>query len=60
MLAKYAFQLSQRFNLFYHKYHILSEPDPHRKQYLLLVAGVVRSQLTKALELLGFDIPAMM
>jgi arginyl-tRNA synthetase len=59
-LAKYAFQLSQKFNLFYHKYHILSEPDRHRKQHLLLVAGVVRSQLTKALDLLGFDVPAMM
>jgi arginyl-tRNA synthetase len=59
-LAKYAFQLSQKFNLFYHKYHILSEPNTYRKQYLLLVAGAVRSQLTKALELLGFDVPAMM
>ncbi|HEX6465708.1 MAG TPA: arginine--tRNA ligase, partial [Terriglobales bacterium] len=34
-LAKYAFQLAQMFNNFYHKHHILNEPDEQRKQFLL-------------------------
>jgi len=59
-LAKYAFHLAQRFNLFYHKYHILSEADPLRKQHLLLVAGLVRMQLEKALDLLGCAVPPKM
>ncbi len=59
-LAKYAFHLAQRFNLFYHKYHILSEADPLRKQHLLLVADLVRRQLQKALDLLGCEVPPKM
>jgi arginyl-tRNA synthetase len=60
MLAKYAFQLAQKFNIFYHKYHILSDPDPVRRAHLLLVVDLLRRQLKKALELLGFDVPIMM
>jgi arginyl-tRNA synthetase len=59
-LCKYAFYLAQRFNLFYHKYHILSETDSDRKAHLLLVVDLVRSQLTKALDLLGCEVPPMM
>jgi arginyl-tRNA synthetase len=59
-LSKYAFHLAQQFNLFYHKYHILSEVDPDRKAHLLLVVDLVRSQLTKALDLLGCEVPRMM
>jgi arginyl-tRNA synthetase len=59
-LSKYAFHLAQRFNLFYHKYHILSEADQDRKAHLLLVVDLVRSQLTKALDLLGCEVPPLM
>jgi arginyl-tRNA synthetase len=59
-LSKYAFHLAQKFNLFYHKYHILSETDADRKAHLLLLVELVRSQLTKALELLGCEVPPMM
>jgi arginyl-tRNA synthetase len=59
-LCKYAFHLAQKFNLFYHKYHILSEPDPDRGASLLLVVHLVRRQLTKALELLGCEVPPIM
>jgi arginyl-tRNA synthetase len=59
-LCKYAFYLAQRFNLFYHKYHVLSETDPDRKAHLLLVVDLVRSQLTKALDLLGCEVPPLM
>ena len=59
-LGKYAFYLAQKFNLFYHKYHILSEVDPERKRNLLLVVDVVRRQLEKALDLLGCEVPPRM
>jgi len=59
-LSKYAFQLAQRFNLFYHKYHILSEPDLVRRANLLFVVGLVREQLTKALDLIGSKVPQKM
>ena len=59
-LCKYAFQLAQKFNLFYHKYHILSESDADRRGHLLLVLDLVRRQLTKALDLLGCEVPLMM
>ncbi len=59
-LCKYAFYLAQRFNLFYHKYHILSELDPDRKAHLLLIVEIARNQLAKSLDLLGCEVPPMM
>jgi arginyl-tRNA synthetase len=59
-LGKYVFSLAQKFNLFYHKYHILSEPDRQRRQCLLAVVDLVRRQMTKALELLGCEVPSKM
>src|SRR5262245_24805307 len=35
-LAKYAFTLAQRFNLFYHRYRIISEENPNRKLFYVL------------------------
>src|SRR5262249_45393418 len=32
-VAKYAFQLAQSFNNFYHKHHILSESDEHKRAF---------------------------
>ncbi len=60
LMCKFAFHLAQRFNLFYHKYHILSEPDMERKAHLLFVVDLVRSQLAKALDLLGCEVPPIM
>jgi arginyl-tRNA synthetase len=59
-LAKFAFQLAQQFNLFYHKHHILSEEDPQKKAFLLLLAGLVEKQLVLALQLLGIEAPEKM
>jgi arginyl-tRNA synthetase len=59
-LCKYAFSLAQKFNLFYHRHHILSESDNERKQHLLLVADLVSSQLEKALQLIGCEVPPKM
>jgi len=59
-LCKYAFSLAQKFNLFYHRHHILSEPDPAKKRHLLMVADLVRKQLEHALYLMGGDVPPRM
>ena len=59
-VAKYAFQLAQAFNNFYHKHHILSEADPTRKTFLLLLTTHVKTQLVSALELLGIEAPDKM
>jgi len=59
-LAKYAFQLAQLFNNFYHKHHILTETDETRKKFLLATAAVVRRELVRALALMGIAVPAVM
>jgi len=59
-LAKYAFQLAQLFNNFYHKHHILTETDEARKKFLLATTAVVRRELVRALALMGIAVPAVM
>jgi arginyl-tRNA synthetase len=59
-IAKHAFNLAQKFNLFYHKHHILSEPDEKAQQLLLAVAAMTRDSLTRLLDLLGIEVPAKM
>jgi arginyl-tRNA synthetase len=59
-LAKYAFQLAQAFNNFYHKHHILSESDGYKRAFLLALTGLVEKQLVKTLELLGIEAPEKM
>ena len=54
-VAKYAFQLAQAFNLFYHHHHILTEADPAKKIFLLQLSRLVEVQLVAALELLGIE-----
>jgi arginyl-tRNA synthetase len=54
-VAKYAFELSQAFNLFYHRHHILSEEDPAKKAFLLRLSRLVERQLVTALNLLGIE-----
>ena len=58
--AKYAFQLAQQFNNFYHKHHILTETDEARKRFLLASAAIVRGALMRSLALMGIDSPAVM
>ncbi len=59
-IAKYAFQLAQAFNNFYHKHRILSEKDDERKAFLLLLTSVISRQLVAALQLLGIEAPERM
>ena len=59
-VAKYAFQLAQAFNLFYHHHHILTESDAAKKKFLLQLSRLVEIQLVAALELLGIESPEKM
>jgi len=59
-VAKYAFQLAQAFNLFYHKHHILSEEDEQKRAFLLRLIELVEAQMVQALSLLGIEAPEKM
>ena len=59
-VAKYAFQLAQAFNNFYHKHHIVSETDREKRAFLLGLTEIVEKQLVRGLSLLGIDAPEKM
>ena len=59
-LARYAFQLAQQFNNFYHRHHILTEQDPVRKTLFLATAAVARREMVRALGYLGIEAPPVM
>ena len=60
VLAKYAFGLAQLFNAFYHRYQILSEEQIERKRWRAAGVAYFRTQLTRALELMGIEVPSRM
>jgi arginyl-tRNA synthetase len=60
ILARYAFQLAQQFNNFYHRHHILTETDEARKTLLLATAAVARRELVRVLGWLGIGVPSAM
>jgi arginyl-tRNA synthetase len=59
-VAKYAFQLAQTFNNFYHEHAVLSEGDPNLRNALLWMTQFVRDQLGKTLAVLGIEQPNYM
>jgi arginyl-tRNA synthetase len=59
-LAKYAFLLAQKFNLFYHSYRVLSEPDSGRRQCYIDIVAFVRESLARTLGLMGITVPDRM
>jgi arginyl-tRNA synthetase len=59
-LAKYAFQLAQAFNNFYHGYPVLTEEDREKRTFLLWMTGFVRAQLEHTLDVLGITVPQYM
>jgi arginyl-tRNA synthetase len=59
-VARYAFQLAQTFNNFYHLYPILIEPDRTKKVFLLWMTQFFAKQLERTLAILGIATPAYM
>jgi arginyl-tRNA synthetase len=60
VVSKYAFRLAQAFNNFYHRFHILREPDSARQNFLLFLVQIVERTLTQTLDLLGIEVPERM
>jgi arginyl-tRNA synthetase len=59
-VAKYAFQLAQAFNTFYHDYPVIHEQDAEKRTFLLWMTDYFRRQLQATLDILGIPVPAYM
>jgi arginyl-tRNA synthetase len=59
-VARYAFQLAQSFNNFYHQYPILQEEQREKKVFLLWMTDFFRRQLERTAGILGIQIPEYM
>jgi arginyl-tRNA synthetase len=59
-LAKWAFSLAQLFNAFYHRYPVLNEDDPDTKLWRAAGVAYFRVQMTRALDLMGIEVPSRM
>jgi arginyl-tRNA synthetase len=59
-VAKYAFQLAQAFNTFYHDYPVIHERDAERKTFLLWMTSYFGAQLARTLDILGIPVPEYM
>jgi arginyl-tRNA synthetase len=60
IVARYAFQVAQEFNNFYHRNHVLNETDDSRKRLLLATAAVAYRELERVLGWLGIAVPVSM
>jgi arginyl-tRNA synthetase len=60
VLAKYAFSLAQAFNAFYHRSPILNEERDDVRRWRAAAVIYLRDQLTKALDLMGVQVPSRM
>jgi arginyl-tRNA synthetase len=59
-LAKFSFNLCQKFNAYYHLYPILAEKDKEIKRLRILTIHYVREILKNALSLMGIPEPELM
>ena len=59
-MARYAFQLAQAFNNYYHGYPVLQEENPEKRTFLLWVTDYFRTQLERTLGVLGIEVPEYM
>jgi arginyl-tRNA synthetase len=59
-VARYAFQLAQAFNTFYHDYQVLAEENRENRTFLLWMTDYFRAQLERTLGVLGIDVPEYM
>jgi arginyl-tRNA synthetase len=59
-VAKYAFQLAQAFNNFYHQHPIIHEENREKKVFLLWMTDFFRRQLERTAGILGIRIPEYM
>ncbi len=60
VLAKYAFGLAQAFNTFYHRYPVIGEDRRDVRLWRAAAVIYLRRQLTRALDLMGCEVPPRM
>ena len=60
VVAKYAFGLAQSFNAFYHRYPVIRESDPGVRLWRAAAVSYFKTQLTRALDLMGCQVPPRM
>ena len=59
-LARYAFQVAQTFNNFYHRFHILNEEDREKKVFLLWTTKFFLDELRNVMDVMGVPAPEVM
>lgn len=59
-VCEYAYALATEFSTFYHDCPVLAEQDAERRSSRVRLVRLVRDVLTKALDLLGMEVPARM
>jgi arginyl-tRNA synthetase len=59
-LAKFTFNLCQKFNSYYHHYPVLAEKDDQLRNLRLLTIYFVHEVLCQALDLMGIQVPEKM
>ncbi|HJN93023.1 MAG TPA: DALR anticodon-binding domain-containing protein, partial [Dehalococcoidia bacterium] len=59
-LAKHAFALAQSFNAIYHRYPILNAERTDIQYWRAATVVYFRAQLTRAVTLMGFEVPSRM
>jgi arginyl-tRNA synthetase len=59
-VARYAFQLAQAYNNFYHGYPVLAEESREKRTFLLWMTGYFGAQLERTLGVLGIAVPEYM
>ena len=60
VLAKYAFGVAQQFNAFYHQFPIINEPETEIRLYRAATVSYFKTQMTRTVSLMGFEIPTRM
>jgi len=60
IVARYAFVLAQTFNHFYHQFPVMQETDPNLKAARTLLTHMFLAYQTRALELMGIEVPSRM
>jgi arginyl-tRNA synthetase len=60
ILAKYAFSVAQSFNAFYHRASIVNEEREDVRRWRAAAVIYVRDQLTRALDVMGIEVPSRM
>ena len=60
VLAKYAFGLAQRFNGFYHSSPVIAEENEAVRRWRAAGVHYFQSQMTRALALMGCEVPPRM